>query len=497
MTHANPALAHSAMPRALAPAAVLITIGVVLVAASFRASDLASGASAQLPLYCTGLIFIGALTWWEATRSRRGVLPAWTSPPALIAGWSLAWIYGPALAALLDSDLLDVATLGLGGETVLLTGLPLTCVALAILSMSYHATTLVLGSRVRAVDQSERHVPLRRMLALYFVGTLARALRLQTLGMGFGAELASWGPLRSLDQWIGYLDDLRLLALALLVAHVVRRRTGYSWLAILLILEIGLGVSSGFLTPVIMPIALCVVTSAAVGRLRFRHFALVVAAALAISTFIPVIAAIRDDRMGAIGTTDLVKVGDVLTAPGRYWLAGVSSGDGIYDKFFGRQAEVASATGLVVTLTPAVVPYEGLERFLTLPAALIPRAIWPDKPTLSRGVWFSSTFRGLDLDTTSYSAMTIFSEGFLFYGWIGTVLGMVMAGVLLAVVRRRLDNPRLVFVYLALVPTILQIEPELSSYLTMLIQRSVVFVVAFLVLSHINTAGVAHPRVHA
>jgi hypothetical protein len=481
------------MPRALVPAAVLITAGVFLVLAAFREDGLAFGVSAQLPLYCAGLLFIGVLAWWEATRPRTGVLPSWTSPPALIAGWSLAWIYGPALAAFLDADLLDVATLDIGGEAVLLTGLPLACGALAILSMSYH-TTLALGSRVRTVDGSERSVPLRRILGLYFVSTLARALRLQTLGMGFGSDLASWGPLQSVDQWIGYVDDLRFLALALLVAHVVRRRSGHLFLATLLIVDLALAVSSGFLTPMIMPVALCVATAAAVDRLRARHFALVVAATLAISTFVPVIAAMRDDRMGAIGTTDLASVGDVLTAPGRYWLAGVSSGNGAYDKFFGRQAEVASAAGLVVTLTPAVLPYEGIDRFLTLPAGLIPRVLWPDKPTFSRSLWFSSTFRGLELETTSYSAMTIFTEGYLFYGWTGTALAMVIVGVLLAFVRRRLDNPRLMLVYLALVPTILQVEPELSSYLTTLVQRSLVFLAVFLLVTHTRTAGVVPKR---
>jgi hypothetical protein len=298
-------------------------------------------------------------------------------------------------------------------------------------------------------------------------------------------------------QWIGYVEDLRFLALALLVAHVMRRRSGYLWLATLLTVEVVLGVSSGFLTPVILPVVLCVATAAAFDRLKGRHFVMVAAAALVVSTFIPVIAAIRQDRTGAIGTSDLLRIGDALAAPGKYWLAGVSAGDGVYNKFFGRQAEVASATGLVVMLTPAVVPYEGIDRFLALPAGLIPRAFWPDKPTLSRGVWFSSTFRGLEEDTTSYSAMTIFSEGYLFYGWTGTLLAMLMAGALLAVVRRRLDNPRLMLVYLALVPTILQIEPELSSYLTTLIQRSVVFLLVFVLLTHTRGLGLGHQRVRS
>jgi hypothetical protein len=243
-------------------------------------------------------------------------------------------------------------------------------------------------------------------------------------------------------------------------------------------------VSSGFLMPVILPVVLCVAAAAALDRLRSRDLALIAAAGLVVATFVPVIAAIRQDRLGDVGTADVATVSAALTVPAKYWIEGPSSGDGPYGKFFGRQTEVASATGLVMALTPAVVPYEGLESLLKLPASLIPRAFWPDKPTLSRGVWFSATFRGLEEDTTSWSAMTIFSEGYLFYGWTGVFLAMTIAGGLLALVHRALDTPRLKIVYLALVPTILQIEPEFSSYFTTLVQRSLVFVVVFVLLTH-------------
>jgi hypothetical protein len=477
------------VPRTFGPGALLVTAGIVLVVAAVRGDGLGFDGAALLPLYCLGLLFIGVLLWWEATRRGTGVLPSWTSPPALIAGWALAWIYAPAIAPFFDSSLIGDYERMQGGEAVLVTGLPLTCVGLAVLSCSYHAASRLLRSNGSIAEQIERYVPLRRVVAVYALGTLARAARLNTLGVAFGADLAGWGPLRSADQLIGYVEDLRFLALALLVAHVVRRRGGYFWLAIPLIVEFMWGVSSGFLTPVVMAVLLCVATAAAFERLRARHVAVMASAALVVSTFMPVIAAIREDRLGAIGTADLIGVGEVLTTPAKYWLAGVSAGDGVYNKFFGRQTEVAAATGLVVSLTPSVVPYEGIDRFLTLPASLIPRVLWPDKPTLSRGVWFSSTFRGFKDDTTSYSAMTIFSEGYLFYGWTGAVLAMAILGVALAVVRCRLDNPRLVLVYLALVPTILQIEPEFSSYITTLIQRSVVFLVVFVLLTKRVPAG--------
>ena len=476
--------AQSGAMKTLGPAAVMMAAGTFLIFSAFLVQDFAFTGASQLPLYCLGLLFMGGLAWWEATRRPNGALPVWTSPPAIIAGWSLAWIYLPALVAFLDDSVIDELTRAQGGEAVLLAGLPLACGALAVLSLSYHGTMMALGRRAPMAEYAERYVPLPRVLALYCIGTLARALRFETLGMAFGADLTSWGALQPLDQWIGYVEDLRLLALALLVAHVVRKGSGRAWLGVALSVELMLGLSSGFFTPVIMPVVLCAVAATVFDRLRVRHVALVAAAALAVSTFVPVIAAIREDRIGGVGTADLSGTDDALSTPVRYWLDGVSGGEGLYAKFFGRQIEVATATGLVVTLSPEVVPYEGFDRFLTLPSGLIPRVFWPDKPTLSRGVWFSSVFRGLDQNTTSYSAMTIFTEGYLFYGWIGAVVAMLIAGAALAVLRRGLDDPRFVLVYLALVPTILQIEPEFSSYLTVLVQRSLVFVVVFLLLSH-------------
>jgi len=476
--------------------AVTVAMGLLLVLAAFLDGGLGS-ADSSLPLYFLGLLALAALTWWESTRPRVGMLPAWTSPPALIAGWTLLWLYLPSLAVFVDEDLLDDFTLGQGGQAVLVAGLPVTCVGLAVLSLAYHGTGLAFGRVARGAERAARLATLPRILGLYAISTAARVFRLRTLGVAFGADLASWGPLQSVDQWIGSAEDLRFLALALLVAHVVRQRTGSVWLGIALVVELAVAVSSGFLVPVILPVILCATTAVACDRLRRGHVVLLAVAGVVVATFVPVVAAVRADQTGTIGTRVSDGVAGAIAAPARYWIDGVSGGNGVYDKFFGRQAEVATAAGLVRLQAPSVVPFEGLDRFLDLPASLIPRVIWPEKPVTSRGVWFSSTFRGLDENTTSYSAMTIFSEGYLFYGWTGTVLAMLIVGVVLALVRRLLDNRALVLVYLALVPTILHIEPEFSSYLLTLIQRSVVFVVVYLVLTHTRRRRHARVRVRA
>jgi len=477
------AASHATLPNAFGLGAALIVAGLFLVLAAFRVNGLGFENSA-LWLYSLGLTYIGVLTFWESTRLRAGALPSWTSPPALIAGWALAWIYAPALAPFFDSSLLGNFETTQGGEAVLMSGLLLTCVALTALSLSFHLTSLALGRRAGDAGNTDRAFALQRLVGLYLVSTAVRGFHLRNLGVAYGSDLTAWGSLEPLAQWIGYVEDLRYLALALLVAHVVRRRTGYVWLGMSLFVELMLGVSSGFLTPVIMPVVLCIVTAVVFDRLRARYVLLLLMAVAIVATLVPVVRSIRQDQQGVIGTREAASAADALAAPRTYWLGGLSSLDTAYRKFFGRQSEVASATGLVMALTPAVVPYEGFERFLTLPSGLIPRALWPDKPTLSRGVWFSSTFRGLEEDTTSYSAMTIFSEGYLFYGWTGALVAMVITGAVLAVLRRRLDNSRLALVYLALVPTILQIEPEFSSYLITLAQRAVVFAATFIVLTY-------------
>jgi hypothetical protein len=477
----------------LGAAIVSIAAGIFLIVAAVGGNRGAFG-ERTLPLYGLSLLVIGWLTWWESTRPRAGVLPAWTSPPALIAGWTLAWIYVPSLAAFVDRDLLDEAVVRQGGEAVLLSGLQLTAVALATLSFAYHATAMVLRVSLRTRETAERVIALRRVVMLYAVSAAARAFHLLFLGIPYGTDITAWGPLQPVAQWIGYVEDLRFLALALLVAHITRRHTGHLWLAIAMLVELVLGVASGFLMPVVLAVVACGAAAAALDRLRRKHVVLVAAAGLAVATFVPVIAAVRQDRAGTVGTDDIAGAGDAITAPLEYWLSGVWSGDGVYAKFFGRQTEVAAATGLVTTLTPAVIPYEGLDRFLTLPAGLIPRVLWPDKPTLSRGVWFSANFRGLEQNTTSYSAMTIFSEGYLFYGWVGTLMAMLIGGTVLGVLRHRLDNPTLALVYLALVPTILHVEPEFSSYLITLIQRSVVFVIVFVLLARSSAPRAAALR---
>lgn len=70
-------------------------------------------------------------------------------------------------------------------------------------------------------------------------------------------------------------------------------------------------------------------------------------------------------------------------------------------------------------------------------AAIIPRAIWPDKPLIQLGAWFAleitgnSTVTSADGRVSSNSVnMSVPGELYLDFGWLGVVLGSILFGAL-------------------------------------------------------------------
>jgi hypothetical protein len=463
--------------------AVLLGVGSLVVLGAVGADTLLSG-TGGLALYFTVLAYLALLLWWELTGSAvaaDGVLPRWLSPPALICAWTLIWVYGPATLAFFDDRLLDEDVAIQGGPELLLSGALLVGVGVTALSFFYHLTSRLFGRRT-ATAGIERRASLVRIIGLYLVASAARTLRVSIVGVAFGQDLSAWGSLQWADQWVGYVEDLRYLALALLVVHIVRHGSGRSWLLAALLVEVVFGATAGFLKPLIWPLVVCVIALAAFDRIRGRHVAVVTAGAVVVALFLPVVMAIRENRSGALGSGGTTGTGSALATMGTQESA--VAFESAYLKFFSRQSEVAASAGIIMALSPEVIPHEGAQQFLLLPTNLLPRVFWPGKPILSRGRWFAVNFFRLEETTTSSSAMTPFGESYLFFGWTGLIIGMWIIGTTLALLYRFLDRPGAAIVYLALVPTVLELEPELASYLTTIVQRSLVFIVVFFIITH-------------
>ena len=80
---------------------------------------------------------------------------------------------------------------------------------------------------------------------------------------------------------------------------------------------------------------------------------------------------------------------------------------------------------------PDVQPYLMGETYERIPASLVPRALWPDKPVVSFGIneWFFRHEGGS-------SPLTVMGEGYLNYGWFGVVLAAIVIAIMLRLMDR-------------------------------------------------------------
>lgn len=98
-----------------------------------------------------------------------------------------------------------------------------------------------------------------------------------------------------------------------------------------------------------------------------------------------------------------------------------------------RSSNVAQMTN-IISLVKRNGFYEG-RASQPLLAALIPRALWPDKPAIALGQWFALAVTGSEKNarggSTNSINMTIPGELYLDFGWIGVVIGSILFGALI------------------------------------------------------------------
>lgn len=141
-----------------------------------------------------------------------------------------------------------------------------------------------------------------------------------------------------------------------------------------------------------------------------------------------------------------------------------------YGNLMMRMFEAPSATGFIV----GEVERSGLqlgETMRNLEYAFIPRIIWPQKPIVSRGAWFT-TYIGMAArpqEATSSTGMTAFGEWYWNFGIVGEVAGMFLIGILLSGLWRLVGSypifePPKMLLYAALLVDSVML-PEASSVL--------------------------------
>jgi hypothetical protein len=179
--------------------------------------------------------------------------------------------------------------------------------------------------------------------------------------------------------------------------------------------------------------------------------------------------------------------GQVLTATATAyqdsWGKGFSTGWAIFTKkVIGRQAVVAYTPGIIMYRTPSLIPYQGIDKFLNVVTYIIPRALWQDKPDLNVGPKFGQDYFRAPHDTENSPAMTVFGEGYIFAGWAGTVLACSILGLLLAFLFQNTVSAGIPIIFLALTPSLVDVEGQFTTISVGIIEKAPIFLVAYWIL---------------
>lgn len=150
---------------------------------------------------------------------------------------------------------------------------------------------------------------------------------------------------------------------------------------------------------------------------------------------------------------------EVLTPKGMAYL--------LTERFHGTES-----LALIIDKVPRVHAYDFGSHLGLIPLSILPRALWPEKPTISLGIWFGDELVPPGLFRPGASvAVTWPGEFYLSFGAVGVIVGMFLVGIFLQglnsyfVVPRR--NLSCTLVYAACLWVLLQgPEAEISMSIT-------------------------------
>jgi hypothetical protein len=115
----------------------------------------------------------------------------------------------------------------------------------------------------------------------------------------------------------------------------------------------------------------------------------------------------------------------------------VKSGD-IEANSFSERTSMKGSVQLIVTRTGHGVPYQHGYTLIPIPAAFIPRILWPSKPDIPTGRLMNKEFQVSTVDYT-YISPSHLGELYWNFGWLGVISGMSLIGMLFGLLGRRID----------------------------------------------------------
>jgi hypothetical protein len=320
-------------------------------------------------------------------------------------------------------------------------------------------------------------------------------LRLALIANGSGEMIVTTEVIRmggNWHQWLGYLAELRWFFIALVTLQVFGGRWPLLFFVLVLMIESAMAIISGWaslLPKIILLVIGCLIYTRP--KLPWRTLIPVGIAVTAIVIFsIPV-----TRNMRFVGQVTLSNIANSIEVA---WGEGFDHGWRLFsDLVIGRQTTIAQTPSILLSLVPSAVPYLPLQELAVAPITFIPRVLWPSKPAYSSiGSWVTvHVFGGQEGGASS--AVTMAGNAYMYGGWGVVIIGMLMVGVLAALMYRAFAIPGLLHnqvgllaVYAAVVIANFHLgESDFVSIWQGLIQRTLVFLVVARLLCEKNTHG--------
>jgi hypothetical protein len=149
------------------------------------------------------------------------------------------------------------------------------------------------------------------------------------------------------------------------------------------------------------------------------------------------------------------------------------------------RASLLNQAANVMEQTPGVVPYQYGRLYSYAVVSLIPRFLWPEKPSMNEANQFYQVAYGVtaqkDLKSVSIS-VGLLAEGYINFGWLGAAVVMFLLGVLLDFWNETLLTGRsmlLLGLGIVLLNTIVSVESNVVQALSGIVQHVFLTLVVF------------------
>jgi hypothetical protein len=229
-----------------------------------------------------------------------------------------------------------------------------------------------------------------------------------------------------LRQPVMFLLDLSWLLVALFIMQTILGRWPRWIFAVVMILEIFIVVLSGWSSSLLKIVFLLIASFAYIGKRVSYPLLLVFCLVGFILT--PVT---RSMRNADFSSPDAV-INTLVTSTDKYWRNNTEGTSLNQELLIGRQSGTAQLPGLILRLTPSIIPYRPVTELLSIPISFIPRVLWPDKLEAGKkGSDFSEEYLGTFGHGSA--ATTMAGSAYMYGGWIVVILMMGLAGIVFAI----------------------------------------------------------------